>query len=201
MSTDYLARLEQQRGPQPSESMLAALARGLRLTRDERDHLFRLAGHTPPARSRRTEHVSPALMRVLYRLDTPALVVTDLGAVRRRVARSAVSRPKRRARERPRRAAPTRQSRVRHGVGRASRRDQGKRAQAHRRPQVGLIEVDCQTLVAEEQGQALLVFTATPGTADHDKLQLLKVIGTQRFDSNPTPPASEHATNTRPPAG
>jgi transcriptional regulator with XRE-family HTH domain len=79
MSTDYYSRIEQQRGPQPSESMLAAIARALRLTQDERDHLFRLAGHTPPPRTVRSDHVSPALMRVLDRLDTPAQVVTDLG--------------------------------------------------------------------------------------------------------------------------
>ena len=79
MSTDYYGRLEQQRGPQPSEPMLAAIARALRLTQDERDHLFRLAGHTPPPRTVRSDHVSPALMRVLDRLDTPAQVVTDLG--------------------------------------------------------------------------------------------------------------------------
>ena len=79
MSTDYYARLEQQRGPQPSEQMLAALARGLRLSLDERDHLFRLAGQTPAPRARRTEHVNPALMRVLDRLDTPAQVMSDLG--------------------------------------------------------------------------------------------------------------------------
>jgi len=79
MSTDYYARLEQQRGPQPSEQMVAAIARGLRLTLDERDHLFRLAGHNAPTRVRRSEHVSPALMRVLDRLgDTPAMVVSDL---------------------------------------------------------------------------------------------------------------------------
>lgn len=48
MSTDYYTRLEQQRGPQPSVSMLAAIARALRLSRAERDHLYRLAGHTPP---------------------------------------------------------------------------------------------------------------------------------------------------------
>ncbi len=80
MSTDYYARLEQGRGPRPSEQMVAALARGLRLTLDERDHLFRLAGHEAPARVLRSGHVSPALMRVLDRLeDTPAMVVTDLG--------------------------------------------------------------------------------------------------------------------------
>jgi transcriptional regulator with XRE-family HTH domain len=80
MSTDYYSRLEQQRGPQPSEQMVAAIARGLRLTLDERDHLFRLAGHTAPTRVVRSDHVSPALMRVLDRLDdTPAQVVSDLG--------------------------------------------------------------------------------------------------------------------------
>jgi hypothetical protein len=80
MSTDYYGRLEQQRGPQPSEQMVAAIARGLRLTLDERDHLFRLAGHTAPTRVIRSDHVSPALMRVLDRLDdTPALILSDLG--------------------------------------------------------------------------------------------------------------------------
>lgn len=79
MSTDYYARLEQQRGPQPSEQMLIALTRGLRLGLDERDHLYRLTGHHPPRRTRGGEHVSPALLRVLDRLDdTPALVLSDL---------------------------------------------------------------------------------------------------------------------------
>ena len=82
MSTDYYTRLEQQRGPQPSEQMLAALARALRLTADERDHLFRLAGRNPPAAasSAAATHVAPALLRVLDRLaDTPALILSDLG--------------------------------------------------------------------------------------------------------------------------
>ena len=48
MSTDYYTRLEQQRGPQPSEQMLASLARALRLTNDERDYLFQVAGHSAP---------------------------------------------------------------------------------------------------------------------------------------------------------
>jgi hypothetical protein len=45
MSADYYSRIEQQRGPTPSEQMLASLARGLHLSLAERDHLFRLAGH------------------------------------------------------------------------------------------------------------------------------------------------------------
>ncbi|MEV0638210.1 helix-turn-helix transcriptional regulator [Streptomyces sp. NPDC050619] len=79
MSTDYYARLEQERAPQPSVQITTALARALRLTLDERDHLFVLIGHNAPARFQRSEHVSPTLMRVLDRLDdTPALVTTDL---------------------------------------------------------------------------------------------------------------------------
>lgn len=80
MSTDYYARLERQRGPQPSEGMVASIAQGLHLSLDQRDHLFRLAGHHPPARGGDSRHVSPGLQRILDRLDdTPAEVVTELG--------------------------------------------------------------------------------------------------------------------------
>ncbi|MCE0764256.1 helix-turn-helix transcriptional regulator [Pseudonocardia kujensis] len=80
MSTDYYARIERERGPQPSEQMIASIAQGLHLSLDERDHLFRLAGHHPPTRGAAGEHVSPGLLRVLDRLDdTPAEITTELG--------------------------------------------------------------------------------------------------------------------------
>jgi transcriptional regulator with XRE-family HTH domain len=80
MSTDYYTRLEQRRGPQPSTQMLGALARALRLTPDERDYLYRVAGHSAPNRLTVSEHVAPALLRVLDRLsDTPALILSSLG--------------------------------------------------------------------------------------------------------------------------
>jgi transcriptional regulator with XRE-family HTH domain len=81
MSTDYYTRLEQQRGPQPSEQMLAALARALRLTIGERDYLFQVAGRgAPTAASVGSAHVAPALLRVLDRLyDTPALILSNVG--------------------------------------------------------------------------------------------------------------------------
>jgi transcriptional regulator with XRE-family HTH domain len=80
MSTDYYSRLERQAGPQPSEQMLAAIARGLHLSLDERDHLFLLAGHNVPRRTHRSDHISPGMMRVLDRLhDTPAQVMNRLG--------------------------------------------------------------------------------------------------------------------------
>jgi transcriptional regulator with XRE-family HTH domain len=80
MSTDYYARLERERGPQPSEQMIASMAQGLHLSLDERDHLFRLAGHQPPPRGASSEHISPGLLRIFDRLgDTPAEIVTELG--------------------------------------------------------------------------------------------------------------------------
>ncbi|WP_238009136.1 helix-turn-helix transcriptional regulator [Dactylosporangium sp. AC04546] len=80
ISADYYSRLERERGPHPSEQMIASIAQGLHLSLDERDHLFRLAGHHPPTRGTTSEHISPGLLRILDRLtDTPAEVVTELG--------------------------------------------------------------------------------------------------------------------------
>lgn len=89
MSSDYYARLERERGPQPSQQMLASMAQGLGLSRDEHDHLFRLAGHQPPARELGGDLISPALLRVLGTLDaSPAEIVTELGETLRQTALS-----------------------------------------------------------------------------------------------------------------
>lgn len=80
MSTDFYTRLEQRRGNRPSETTVAALSHALRLTPDARDHLYRLAGHTAPPRAFRTDHPSPALLRILGQLDAaPAQITSDLG--------------------------------------------------------------------------------------------------------------------------
>jgi len=82
MSTDYYGRLEQARGPQPSPQIIRALARALRLTDDETDHLYRLAGHAAPDRLGPRDHVRPALLYVLDRLrDAAAFVCTDTGVM------------------------------------------------------------------------------------------------------------------------
>ncbi|KUL41502.1 helix-turn-helix transcriptional regulator [Actinoplanes awajinensis] len=82
MSVDYYNRIEQQRGSMPSEQMLAGLARGLRLTLAERDHLFRLAGHAAPVRRIRDDHPSPVMMRIVASLaDVPALLFSQFGEV------------------------------------------------------------------------------------------------------------------------
>jgi transcriptional regulator with XRE-family HTH domain len=81
MSTDYYSRLERETGPQPSEQMLAAIARALHLSLAERDHLFLLAGHAAPRHVQRADHINVGLMRVLDRLhDTPAQVMNSVGA-------------------------------------------------------------------------------------------------------------------------
>jgi len=80
MSSDYYERIEQGRGPQPSRAMLGAIARALRLTLDERDHVYLLAGHEPPARHEALGYAEAGLMCVLDALapSVPALITDDL---------------------------------------------------------------------------------------------------------------------------
>lgn len=78
MSVDYYGRLEQSRSTQPSVQMLRALSRALRLSVDEADHLFRLAGHAVPDRSTHSMHVRPGLLFLLDQLrDAAAFVCSD----------------------------------------------------------------------------------------------------------------------------
>jgi transcriptional regulator with XRE-family HTH domain len=82
VSVDYYTRLEQARGPSPSRQVLAALARALRLTGDERDHLFRLAGQPAPEPQAHSLHVRPGVLHLLDRLaDSAVVVVNELGDV------------------------------------------------------------------------------------------------------------------------
>ncbi|MFJ8041550.1 helix-turn-helix transcriptional regulator [Kitasatospora sp. NPDC096147] len=48
-------------------------------------------------------------------------------------------------------------------------------------PAVGPINLDCQTLLTPVEDQRLLIFTPPPGTADINHLELLRVVGTERF--------------------
>ena len=236
MSTDYYTRLEQQRGPQPSEQMLTALARALRLTGDERDYLFRVAGHNAPAPVTAAAHVAPALLRVLDRLsDTPALILSNLGEtlVQNRMAqalfgdkegytglaRSEIYRwftdPAERLRypedDRDRQSrAQVANLRAAYGsmgprsragelvraltkaspefAGLWERHEVAKRFEDHKillHPELGAIEVDCQVLFTEDQSQALLVLTAPPRSEGYEKLQLLAVLGQERFATAP----------------
>jgi transcriptional regulator with XRE-family HTH domain len=89
ISVDYYARLEQQRGAHPSEQVISALARALRLTEDECDYLHRLAGYQTHARATAGARVRPGLLLILDRLvDAPAQVVSDSGQI---LARNALA--------------------------------------------------------------------------------------------------------------
>ncbi|MEO6088433.1 MAG: helix-turn-helix domain-containing protein [Umezawaea sp.] len=82
MSVDYVVRLEQGRSSQPSTQLLASLARALRLSDDERAHLFHLAGHPPPAADGVARLARAGLIRLLDLLGgAPAMVLSDLGEV------------------------------------------------------------------------------------------------------------------------
>jgi transcriptional regulator with XRE-family HTH domain len=226
MSADYYGRIEQQRGPQPSEQMLAAIAVGLHLSLDERDYLFRVGGHPAPHRHLRGDHISPGVMRILDRLaDTPAEVINHLGETLRQtrpaialmgddsrwtgLSRSLIYRwftdPQARliypAEDHPMHTrfftAQFRQAYSR-GLPRAAEildallgassdfadvwaehqvaaaYPEGKRIW---HPELGLLELHCQTLVDPDQSHSLLVFTAVPGTESYEKLQLLSAVG------------------------
>ncbi len=228
MSTDYYARLERGTGPQPSEQMIASIAQGLHLSVDERDHLFRLAGHRPPARGASSDHVSPGLLRILDRLqDTPAEIVTELGETLRQsplgvaltgdthsfsgparsigfrwftdpasrqlyapedhrfLSRLWVSglREVMTLRGRPSRAADIADLLLDQSEEFRALWDQhevGVRPREVKHfvhPELGELELTCQTLIDPNSSHSLLVYTAVPGTESHEKLQLLSVIG------------------------
>lgn len=56
-----------------------------------------------------------------------------------------------------------------------------RRADAKRivHPEVGLLDLLCETLVGGVDGQTLVVLFPQPGTDAREKLELLRVIGTQ----------------------
>jgi transcriptional regulator with XRE-family HTH domain len=236
MSADYYSRLEQGRGPQPSEPMLAAIARGLHLTVAERDHLFRIAGHHAPERAGSADHVSPAILRILDRLqDTPAQVITELGETLvqtpaaaallgdqtrfRGFERSTVyrwftdtsSRDVYPAEDHDERAATfvaeLRSAYARGGRGSRAARlvvdllarseqfaalwgrhdvdEKRVRTKRLQHPELGVMTLECETLLDPDTGQRLLVFTATPGSPDADKLALLTVLGPRPLSTAP----------------
>lgn len=78
-SVDYYNELERGAGSQPSGQMIAALARALRLSADERDYLFHLADRPVPVQGGAASHVHPGMLDLLDRLaSAPAQVITDL---------------------------------------------------------------------------------------------------------------------------
>ncbi|MFF1448454.1 helix-turn-helix transcriptional regulator [Streptomyces sp. NPDC058274] len=77
VSVDYVTRLEQGRASHPSAQVVEALARALRLSGEERAHLFRLAGLVPPGPETVPAHISPSVQRLLDRLTGTPVAVYD----------------------------------------------------------------------------------------------------------------------------
>lgn len=232
ISVDYLTRLEQGRATAPSEQVVEALARALRLSDGERDHLFLLAGRSAPGRGVVSTRVAPSVQRLLDRFTGIPVVVYDAawnlvvanapydalmgptaelrGNDRNGVWRNVVG-PGSRARQTPQEHADQvvglvtdlRMTAARYPHdGRLRRliaelRDASPRfvelwesapdltaAETSRHkiidhPDVGPIAVDCDTLVVAGDDLRIMVYTAAPGTADAERLQLAIVLGTQ----------------------
>jgi MmyB-like transcription regulator ligand binding domain len=200
----------------------------------ERDHLYRLAGQVPPHDDVRTDHVGPGTLRVLDRLDTPAMVTNDLGEVlaQNPLGIALIGDETRFSRGDPDRSrfhrwftdpaeralhAPEEHERLSRSYVGALRISTGRHPDDPRgrelvdrlrvaspyfaglwdqhdvswrpdtepktflHPQVGRLELDCQTFFAESESQLLLVYTARPGTESAERLRLLGVIGAQEF--------------------
>ncbi|MFJ8822321.1 helix-turn-helix transcriptional regulator [Streptomyces sp. NPDC102467] len=77
ISADYVTRLEQGRATHPSDQVVEALARALRLSTAERAHLFRLAGLAPPGPDRVPATLTPSVHRLLERLTGTPVAVFD----------------------------------------------------------------------------------------------------------------------------
>ncbi|MFL5909485.1 MAG: helix-turn-helix transcriptional regulator [Gaiellaceae bacterium] len=232
VSLDYLSRLEQGRADNPSPSVLASLARALRLTDEERDHLFRLAGHAVPSPGTIDRHIGPGVQRLLDRLaDVPVMVVDASWQV---IARNALAT----ALLGDLSGAPARERNIawRHFTGtpwrlvRTEREEQETDAEivadlrealgrypadeqlaalvgdlratsarfaaaweehpvalrtasrkTFQHPEAGQITLDCDVLSVQGGDLRLVVYTAPPGSADAEALELLGAVGLQSF--------------------
>ncbi|MFJ8104861.1 helix-turn-helix transcriptional regulator [Streptomyces sp. NPDC096132] len=77
ISVDYVTRLEQGRAANPSEQVVEALGRALRLSAAERAHLFHAAGLVPPGRGTVPAYIAPSVHRMLDRLTGTPVAVSD----------------------------------------------------------------------------------------------------------------------------
>lgn len=77
ISVDYITRLEQGRSANPSEQVVEALGRALRLSGPERDQLFHTAGLVPPGRGTVPAYIPASVQRLLDRLAGTPVAVSD----------------------------------------------------------------------------------------------------------------------------
>jgi len=233
MSTDYYSRLEQARGSHPSEPIVAALARVLRCDLDQRDHLFYLAGFTPPPR-RAGRHIRPGLISLVDHLtDVPVWICTDLDEVlwQNPLADALIGPVDPRggragnftwrwfmlpgARDRfpesewrhhslahvndlratySRRAGNPEVVMLVHDLlehstefaelwerHEVSVRRHDRKQVMH--PEVGLLHLTCEVLLTPDEDIKVLAFFPIEGTGTREKLDLLRVVGTQEFQT------------------
>ena len=231
VSVEYIVRLEQGRAQHPSSQLLGALARALRLSDDERDHLFRVGGAAIPSRAHVPQHIPAGVQRMMDRLgDTPMAVMSaswDLlqwnplwaaltgdPAGRRGLERNVAwthftARPDTIVFDDAHNedfssdlAADLREATGRYPTDpglatlvarlRAASPDFERRwAEAHvarhrssrktaTTTAVGPITIDCDVLTAPGSDLRIVVYTATPGSEDASRLDLLRVAGLQR---------------------
>jgi transcriptional regulator with XRE-family HTH domain len=232
MSVDYLTRVEQGRGPRPSEAVLGGLARALRLTDAEREHLFELAGVAPPPPGRIRSAVRPSVQRMMDRFtDLPvvlldakcdvlawnplaAALLGDMSAVplaqrnlvwqaflgqggrvdvnsadRERLDRAIASDLRRTAARYPGDPGLARLiAELRAGSDRFERLWTLRELNEHhgdtkriRHPELGVLELDCNVLHVQGDDQALIVYSAPPGSREAEALALLGVVGLQEI--------------------
>ncbi|MGK8522483.1 helix-turn-helix transcriptional regulator [Nocardia asteroides] len=233
VSIDYVVRLEQGRGPRPSSSVLAALARALRLNDEDRTLLFQFAGTAPPQQGRIDMVVRPSVLRLLDRLaDLPALVLSAkadalawnsmavallgdfsvwppaqrniiwqrfLGTERGRVAMTpaeadnaasfsvaALRGARARYPDDPGLLRLVSELRARsprfEQLWNARRSGQWRSAtKTIEHPDLGSLRLDCDTLLVPDTDQAVVVYSAPPGSREASALELLRATGSQRF--------------------
>jgi len=232
ISVDYLTRLEQGRATSPSTQVVESLSCALRLSDVEREHLFRLAGQTPPGLDVVSSRVTPSVQRLLDRLAYTPVAVHDAtwtlivanapydglmgdtstwsGIERNAVWRHVIG-PGTRAVHTPREQADFEASLVadlrlttaRYPADRrlrglvhelstqsprfvelwesaeiAPHRDRS-RHKIIKHPAVGLITLDCDTLIVAGDDLRITVYTAEPSSDDAERLALAIVLGTQ----------------------
>jgi len=233
LSVDYIVRLEQGRANNPSAQVLASLARALRLTDDERDHLYRVAGVALPSAGSVPRLVPASIQRVIDRLgDIPVSVYTadwdvitwnpmwaalfgnvdsfvgldanivwraftsgsmpvmhepgafeafqsDLvGDLHAALGRYPSDEKLARLVAQLRAASPEFERLW--GEASISRHLGSRKTVTH--PTVGDITLDCDALQVPGTDMHVIVYTAVPGSADADKLDLVRVMGLQSFD-------------------
>ncbi|MFJ6483420.1 helix-turn-helix transcriptional regulator [Streptomyces sp. NPDC091682] len=212
MSADYYMRMEQARGPQPSPQILSSLARALRLSDDERDHLH-LLDQLPGTAAQ----VLGDLGDVLAQNDLARSLLGGVCTVSEHgrnviwrwfadpAARDAYPTEEHdhysRLHVADLRAAVARRGSADPVAGRLVDRlreasedfaglwdlhEVAVRRRSRMRvihPVVGPVDLDCQVLLAQEEDQRLVLFTPPPGSDTADRLALLRVLGTERFPS------------------